>query len=520
MPSASMGIVQSRPAPDAFLRRELGGAGLFVGRGMVASFGLLAIFVYLRWLPGWLQSQAALGALATVAAGLTVVAFLAWTALAVLVFLRRSRDLFGLILSTGFVCFAVIIGTFAQVNGIIHHGQLHPWSAPWPATVLLVANALSLPWAFCFPDGRFVPRWSVALAAVWIVLWLVPAVGGPFPGDTALGSTGVTVLTASLVTATIAALLYRYQFRSSPVQRQQLKWAMLGGLVFVIVYLLVVPTGALVLNTASSSEALFFESLHLAIFSTAVAAIPVALALGIFRQGLLDIDFILNRTITYGALTAGLAIAFTAISGAANLALQALTGRQSELVLLASVVPVAIAFMPARASALRLANRFVSETRVMTLLFVDLVGSTERAYALGNRPWRELLERFRACVRNCLRRNHGHEVDTSGDGFFATFDGPVWAIRCGHEIIDAVKLLNLDVRVGVHIGEVQVDRRYVEGANVHLAARVMSEAKAGEVLVSEAVRDLVAGSDLRLTDRGLHPLKGVPGEVRLFAVQA
>lgn len=516
----SIAIRQVRSAPDAFLRRELSGAGLFAGRSLVAIFGLLAIVVYLRWLPGWLQSQAALGRPAIAAASLTIVATLVWTALAILVFLRRSRDLFGLLLATGFLSFGVVIGTFIQTGAIVAQGRANPWSPPWPATILLIANALSLPWAFFFPDGRFVPRGTVALAAVWILLSLLPALGGPLPDDTPLGSTGARILILSLVASTVVAWLYRYRFRSSPVQRQQIKWAMLGGLVFVVVYLLVVPTGAILLQTATSSQALFFKSLNLAIFSAAVTTIPVALAIGIFRQGLLDIDVILNRTITYGALTVGLAIAFIAISGAANWTLLAVTGRPSELVLLASVVPVAIAFMPARARALRVADRFVSETRVETLLFVDLVSSTERAYAMGNRPWRELLEHFRATVRRCLKRNHGHEVDTTGDGFFATFEGPVWAIRCGHEIIDAVKPLDLNVRVGVHIGEVQVDGRYVEGANVHLAARVMSEAKSGEVLVSEAIRDLLAGSEMRLTDRGDHHLKGVPGDVRLYAALA
>ena len=501
---------------DVFLRRDLHGVALLVGRSIVALFGLLAIVAYLRWLPGWLESQAALGAPAIIAAALSVLAFIAWIALAVLVFLRRSRDLFGLVLGAGFLSFAVVMGTFTQINGIILQGRANPWAPPWPATILLIAEALSLPWAFCFPDGRFVPRWTLAVSGVWMLIWLVPAVGGPFLDQLGLGPIAVTVLIVSLVALTIPAGVYRFWRRSSPAQRQQIKWAMLGGLVFVVVYLLVVPTGQLFI--AGRSQALLFQSVHRAIFSAAVMAIPVALAIGIFRQGLLDIDVILNRTITYAALTAGLAIIFIAISGAANLLLRAVGGKQSEeLALLASVVPVAIAFMPARARALRIANRYISEARVKTLLFVDLVGSTERAYAMGNRSWRELLERFRATVRRCLRHYGGHEVDTTGDGFFVTFEAPTRAIDCGHAIIAAVKRLNLDVRVGVHIGEVQVDGRYVEGGNVHLAARVMSEAQGGEVLVSEALREVVAGSEIHLADRGSHRLKGVPGEIRLYA---
>ncbi len=504
---------------DVFLRRELKGPVLVVGRGLVALFGVLAIIIYLRWLPGWLESQAALGAPAISAAALSVVAFIAWIALALLVFVRRSRDLFGLVLASGFLSFAVVMGTFTQITGIILEGRANPWAPPWPATVLLIAEGLSLPWAFCFPDGRFVSRLTLVLSALWLLIWLIPAVGGPFLGAFPIGPIGERIVVVTLVASTMPAAIYRYWRRSSPVQRQQMKWAVLGGLVFVVVYLLVVPTGALLRPSASGG--IPFQALNRAVFSAAVSGIPLALAIGIFRQGLFDIDHILNRTLMYAGLTAGLAIAFIAISGAANLVLSGVTGRQSEeLVLLASVVPVAIAFMPARARALRLANRYISEARVMTLLFIDLVGSTERAYAMGNRPWRELLERFRATVRRCLRHYGGHEVDTTGDGFFITFDAPARAIDCGHAIVEAVKPLTLDVRVGVHIGEVQVDGRYVEGGNVHLAARVMSEAKGGEVLVSEALREVVAGSEIQLADRGNHQLKGVPGEVHLYAALA
>jgi class 3 adenylate cyclase len=510
-------MTASSQALDVFLRRDLSGPVLFIGRSLVGLFGLLAIVVYLRSIPGWLQTQAVLGTPAIAAAVLSMVAFIAWITLAVLVFLRRSRDFFGLLLVTGFLSFALVMGTFTQISGLIGEGRTNPWAAPWPATILLIAEGFSLPWAFCFPDGRFVPWWTLPLSGLWLLQWLVPAFGGPFVADSPLGPVVATVLTVSMVGATIPAGVYRYLRRSSPVQRQQIKWAMLGGLVFVVIYLLLVPTGLLIAGERSS-QALFFQSLHRAIFSAAVAAIPVALAVGIFRQGLLDIDHILNRTITYAALTVGLAIAFVAISAVANLLLAAVMGKHSEeVVLLASVVPVAIAFMPARARALQLANRYVSESKVMTLLFVDLVGSTERAYALGNRPWRELLERFRATVRRTIKHYGGHEVDTTGDGFFVTFDSPTRAISCGHAIIGAIKPLKLDVRVGVHIGEVQVDGRYVEGANVHLAARVMSEAKAGEVLISEALRDVVAGTEIDLTDRGNHQLKGVPGQVRLYA---
>jgi class 3 adenylate cyclase len=153
-------------------------------------------------------------------------------------------------------------------------------------------------------------------------------------------------------------------------------------------------------------------------------------------------------------------------------------------------------------------------------MFVDLVGSTERAYAIGDRAWRDLLQRFRAAVRRTVKRYGGKEVDTAGDGFFLTFEGPGRAVRCGREIIESIRPLDLAVRVGAHIGEVQVDGSHVTGVAVHVASRVMSLAQPGEVLVSRSLRDIVAGSDIELNDRGLHQLKGIPGEVQLYAAPA
>ena len=152
-----------------------------------------------------------------------------------------------------------------------------------------------------------------------------------------------------------------------------------------------------------------------------------------------------------------------------------------------------------------------------TVLFTDVVGSTERAAALCDRRWTELLERHDALVRRELDRFRGREVDTAGDGFLATFDGPARAIRCALAIRDAVRALGMDVRAGVHTGELELAGDAVRGIAVHTGARVAAAAGAGEVLVSRTVRDLVAGSGIAFEDRGLHELKGVPGEWELFA---
>jgi class 3 adenylate cyclase len=161
----------------------------------------------------------------------------------------------------------------------------------------------------------------------------------------------------------------------------------------------------------------------------------------------------------------------------------------------------------------------VPDTILTTVLFTDIVASTERAAELGDRPWRELLAKHHALVRRELARFRGEERDTAGDGFFATFDGPARAIRAGQAIIESVGGLDLDVRAGLHTGECEIHEGKVAGIAVSLGARVAAAAGPREVLVSSTVKDLVAGSGIEFEDRGAHELKGVPGEWRLYAVR-
>ena len=156
-----------------------------------------------------------------------------------------------------------------------------------------------------------------------------------------------------------------------------------------------------------------------------------------------------------------------------------------------------------------------------TVLFTDIVASTERAAELGDRRWREVLEGHHAIVRSELERFRGREVDTAGDGFLAVFDGPARAIRAGKAIVESVASLGLEVRAGVHTGEVeQLPGGRIGGIAVHVGARVAAAARPGEVLVSSSVRDLVAGSGLAFLDRGVHTLKGLAEERQLFALAA
>ena len=160
----------------------------------------------------------------------------------------------------------------------------------------------------------------------------------------------------------------------------------------------------------------------------------------------------------------------------------------------------------------------VPDSVLATLLFTDLVNSTERSVELGDRAWRELLVKHHFLVRRELARFRGEERDTAGDGFFATFDGPARAIRAAQAIIGGVRELGLVVRAGVHTGECELHDGKVAGIAVTTGARVASAAGGGEVLVSGTVKDLVAGSGIEFEDRGAQELKGVPGEWRLFAV--
>ena len=154
-----------------------------------------------------------------------------------------------------------------------------------------------------------------------------------------------------------------------------------------------------------------------------------------------------------------------------------------------------------------------------TVLFTDMVGSTELAVRLGDRGWRDLLERHHATVRNQLVRFDGVEVDTAGDGFFATFDGPGRAVRCALATVDAVADLGITIRAGLHTGECELVGGKVAGMAVHIGARVSAFAGPGEVVVSSTVKDLLAGSGITFTDRGVHPLKGLPDEWRLFGAE-
>ncbi|MGN6432120.1 MAG: adenylate/guanylate cyclase domain-containing protein [Gaiellaceae bacterium] len=155
---------------------------------------------------------------------------------------------------------------------------------------------------------------------------------------------------------------------------------------------------------------------------------------------------------------------------------------------------------------------------LVTVVFTDIVHSTELAAELGDRQWRDLVQQHHAAVRRLLGRYRGKEVDTAGDGFFATFDGPVRALRCARAIVDSVPNLGIEVRAGLHIGECEIIDKKVGGLVVNIGSRIGALAQPSEILASQTVRDLVIGSGFHFEDKGTHQLKGVPGEWRLFAL--
>jgi class 3 adenylate cyclase/pimeloyl-ACP methyl ester carboxylesterase len=173
-------------------------------------------------------------------------------------------------------------------------------------------------------------------------------------------------------------------------------------------------------------------------------------------------------------------------------------------------------------------QRFLADVRdqeadfdrvLATILFTDIVGSTKRVAEVGDRPWGNLVQQHHATVRALLVRHKGQEVDTAGDGFFATFDGPVRALRCASAIVKSVRNLGLQVRIGLHIGECEIIDNKVGGLAVNIGARICALAEPSEILASQTIRDLVAGSGLQFEDKGIRQLEGVPEAWRLFALR-
>jgi class 3 adenylate cyclase len=321
-------------------------------------------------------------------------------------------------------------------------------------------------------------------------------------------SVGIAVLLAALLLAAGSMIVRTRGARG--LERQQVRW-------------LVAALSAVALTIVCTfiASGIFGDALpEIALLPLIVAfvAVPVSVGIAVLRYRLYEIDTIINRTVLYGGVTLALLAAF----GAANIGLQRLlestTGQRSELLTGALGIGVGLLYGPIRTRVRPVVDRFLPGRALLTLLFTDIVGSTERIVELGDERWRMLLGRYRSEVRQELSRYGGHEVDTAGDAFFATFERPSSGVGCAMTIRSAVEELGIHLRTGVHLGECEMRGEKVSGIEVHTAARIMAAAGDGEILLSAAVRDAIPEAQFPATNRGSHELKGVPGAWQLYSL--
>ena len=408
-------------------------------------------------------------------------------------------------------------------------GDIGSWLATWawvPGFTLFTTLGVIL-----FPSGRLPSRrwWPVpAVAGLALVLQAVPtaiaswpyrgaqleaasfANGPPDIHDPFLAvaqsmlQIGQLVLLTAMIGA-LAGVVIRFR-RAASEERQQLKW---------FTYAALVDIGILVAWTTGWLNA------PLAFVSGIVfgSAIPVAVGLAILRYRLYDIDLLVNRTALYGIVGGLLLIGFAVGDVVLQAAVARVTGGSSEVVTAGLGLTAGLAFAPLLRRIRPSVDRVLPGRARLTLLFTDIVGSTQAIVDLGDERWRGLLTRYLATVRSELARFHGHEVNTAGDAFFATFGRPMAGLQCAYAIRASVQQLGLQTRTGVHLGDVEMRGEQLSGLAVHTAARVMAEAEPGEVLISEAMREAIQEPDIQLRDRGRHELRGVPGEWQLYAVE-
>jgi len=483
-----------------------------------------SVLVLLTSLPQWLALVApermareshALGLPFSPLGGVLIVAGLAatgfWLAVGALLIWRR-RDPFGLVLSLTAVVTAASIGPLSVPDEIHFAGAVG-------YALAFLANFLSVLGLYLFPNGVFVPKWTRYLAAalfLWncLGLWLAIS-GGPNP-DLTLISVGSLIFFLSGP----AMQVYRYSRVSGPIERQQTKWVMygIGAVTLAWSIRIVVPLVAGELRASSTSAGLLFADGTALMYDASVLLLGTTLAVAMLRRNLLGIDLIINRTLAYSVVTGVLAVAFALLTAAAQ-RLAALAALPSEPATIIAALAVAAAFVPVRNRIRDAVDRLLPPRALLALLFTDIVGSTETATRLGDSIWRQQLERYRAQVRRSLRGFGGREVDTAGDGFFATFDKTPLAVRCAIEIRERTGALGLASRTAIHWGACEVRGEKVTGINVHIAARLMSLARPDEIVVSDATRGEVAADGIQVADRGSHTLKGVPGEWPVYVLK-
>jgi class 3 adenylate cyclase len=477
---------------------------------------------------------------AAIQSGVALLVFLPYALVGALLVIRRPRNIIGWVLIG--IGWAFLLG-FQNVFGgaSVRDGtgsplaQLVAWEQGWS---WFGAFGLFVVVTIIFPSGRLpAGRWRIPGVAVIVATWLAiglislapmitvtsPDASGPMtipnpaasviPGPVysrlaSATQVGVVVVLAALF-AGCGAMVVRTR-RARGLEHQQLRWLMTA-----------LSAVALTIAYSFAVQGIFGDSvadIALAPVILAFVAVPVSIGVAVLRYRLYEIDTIINRTILYGAVTLALLAAF----GVANIGLQRLleatTGAHSELLTGAIGIGVGTLYGPIRRRIQPGVDRFLPGRAMLTLLFTDIVASTERIVELGDERWRVLLGRYRSAVRQELSRYGGHEVDTAGDAFFATFEHPSPGVACAVAIRSAAERLGIQLRTGVHLGECEMRGEKVSGIEVHTAARIMAAAADGEILLSEGVRDAITDTGFPTTDRGSRELKGVPGAWRLYAL--
>lgn len=412
-----------------------------------------------------------------------------------------------------------------------------PW-IPWfgfVGSTLVYPAGLAPIGLLLIPNGRLLsPRWAWVLWAgtgLTVLLLVLTALdplgidirgvkGAPNPTGVpgleglALSPPGIAVYLAGLgvIAAAGASVLIRLK-RAEGEEAVQLRWiawsvafAVVLNVGFTFVGLLILPADQVASLTAGTVIVGFG------------IAMPLGFAVAMLRYRLYDLDLLLNRTVLYGAVSVVLLVVFGAANVVAQSALQTWFGRGSNLMAAAVGLGAGLAFAPVRHRLQPIVDRALPARSRLTLLFNDIVESTQAIVDLGDERWREVLDRYRTVVRQNLARWRGREVNTAGDAFFAVFDRPANAVRCAITMRDDVAEIGLRVRTGLHVGDVEMRGEQVSGLAVHAAARVMGIAGAGEILVSGELAKRLPNQPMR--DAGRHTLRGVPGEFHLYAINA
>jgi class 3 adenylate cyclase len=468
-----------------------------------------------------------------------IVVPISWAVLGGLVASRQPRNAMGWL----FLAIALanaILGLTTQyaryANVTAPDAVFSPW-IPWFGYVvgsLIYPAGLAPITMLLLPNGRLLsPRWGVvvwagvALTAVLLAVAVLDPELITVPGLTdvpsptgiaalaginagAIGSIGY-VVGLTVVGAAGASVVIRLR-RAGGDERLQLRWvayttafAVALNIVYTLVALLLLPV-----------DTVIAWSPIVVILGFGIA-MPAGIAAAILRYRLYDLDLLLNRTILYGAVT----VVLLATLGLANLvaqsAVESLFGQQSGLVAAALGLGAGLAFAPMRRWLRPIVDRALPARSRLTLLFTDIVESTQAIVDLGDERWRDVLSRFRVLVRRELGHFRGREINTAGDAFFAVFDRPIRALECAVAMRDGVNELGLRIRIGLHWGEVEMRGEQVTGLAVHAAARVMDQAGEGQIFLSGDMAEALGGS-VPLHELGTRELRGVPGKWRLFEV--